>query len=152
MKVLYLVFLIPLCHSLKECSTPNDVRVTSNGEGDNLWLDITWSKVENIDDADPLMGYKVKIWVIKPQVTYQIESNTEGKIAVKPHEELPHFDIKESHDNLTELDVPANKNKATVKGLKQGVTYEIGVHAYSAKCKGAVTKKMRITLGPSKQD
>lgn len=58
MKLLLLVFLIPLCYCLNECSSPNDVRVTTNGDGDDLWLDISWSKAENSDPEDPILGYK----------------------------------------------------------------------------------------------
>lgn len=59
---------------------------------------------------------------------------------------------KDASDDVTEIDVPADKTEATYHGMKKGVTYEIGVFAYTGKQTGSSSNKMRIAVEADKTD
>ncbi|CAB3241649.1 unnamed protein product [Arctia plantaginis] len=164
MKVLFFLFLgilwiqgHPIDNAPIDVATrsmaPRDMGVSTHEDHDKLWFVVNWSKVENVDKTDPILGYKVKIWKVKKVKSTVYASNADGKFVPMEVEALPELDLqKDPSDELTVIDVPADKTEVTYHGMKKKVTYEIAVYAYTAKNKGTSSNKMRIEVEPDKGD
>lgn len=65
MKVLIFLSLIVLCKGLQIPSAPDNVKTTTHIDYDEteLYFIVTWDKVESSDAAEPVLGYKVCVYV-----------------------------------------------------------------------------------------
>ncbi|CAB3223145.1 unnamed protein product [Arctia plantaginis] len=143
MKILYFLSLVVFCNGLPLNSAPENVQTTTfiNPDETELYFVVTWDKVESSDAADPILGYKVKVFEGKVNVTHVTKADgskvTELDIDLENEPQEPSVEV-------AEIDVSADKNEYTYHNMKEKVRYEVAVQAYTAKSVGPESKRSKF--------
>ncbi|RVE45048.1 hypothetical protein evm_010305 [Chilo suppressalis] len=134
----------------------NDIPVpnlTSLIAEDPFAFKLGWEPVKS-DAADPILGYKVKIWEQPKRKVYKYETVDGIKELVEEYapakfpmtSDAPDFEPKEV------VIVKADKHEAKGKNMNQGVIYEFRVQAFTKNGDGPLSAPMRLQFQKPKND
>ncbi|XP_073942561.1 uncharacterized protein [Choristoneura fumiferana] len=151
MQCLYLLLLVAVCQGLAvqkvKAPLPRP-EIKSVTTLDPLSIQVEWNPVQSIDEKDPVIGYKIKVWELPPIITFKyvvvdgvmklVEDVVEPKIndAETPPE-------KEAKEIVVQGPLVS---KALVPDLKLNVVHEVRVRAYTKSQDGPLSGLTRIQL------
>ncbi|CAB3241647.1 unnamed protein product [Arctia plantaginis] len=81
MKFLYLLSLLVLCDGSPLQEAPSNVELTSFHNETESGFVVNWTGVDNRDEADPILGYKVTVW--EQEVDFAFELKEDGTLDPK---------------------------------------------------------------------
>ncbi|XP_022825400.1 uncharacterized protein LOC111355624 [Spodoptera litura] len=149
MKSVYLLVLVSLCQGLPLdskaglLSAPHLIRVNII---DPPAIEMTWNKIESADVADPVIGYKVKVWEVQ-NITNTLFVVVHGNVEEIVKTEEQGIDLLSELDGAPdEIQVPADVTTAVYRKVKLDITYEVRVQAYTKLEDGPLSDPVRVKL------
>ncbi|CAH0605473.1 unnamed protein product [Chrysodeixis includens] len=113
---------------------------------------LTWTGVDSGDAQDPVVGYKVKVWVTQ-KIKKIVYKNEGGKLVATEKEEYPRISSNVLPESTpTVLIVPGNKTTVVFGPVTVGVKYQFAVLAFTKTREGPLSSPTSIRLLPTEEE
>ncbi|XP_049869655.1 contactin-like [Pectinophora gossypiella] len=111
---------------------------------DPAGFQVDWTPVTSGDPADPVTGYKIKVWELPNKKIYQLIDGVMTLVDEEPPTLTDDIPTSKPHEYITD------KTTFVVKNLKRNVFYETRVQAYTKSTEGPLSNPWRIKLTEDK--
>ncbi|XP_028165410.1 uncharacterized protein LOC114356437 isoform X1 [Ostrinia furnacalis] len=108
---------------------------------------VDWTPVASNDAADPILGYKMKVWEQPKIKTYKYETINGVKTLVEEYAPGKFPANNEVPTNKPrEIVIQGDKTSARFEGIETGVLYEVRVQAFTKNIQGPLSQPMRVEI------